>query len=441
MYICRGETQSLATATLGSKSMEAKFETVDENSSKRFYLQYRFPPSSVGEVGRVGIVNRREVGHGNLAERALLRTIPPPELFPYAIRAESLITESCGSSSMATVCSCSLAMLDAGVPLLSPVAGVAMGLILGEKSEDPPVILTDILGLEDALGTMDFKVAGNASGITTFQLDIKSEGLTLEILAKALNQAKIGRIQILNEMNICLSQPRTVKDSVPKILEFKIPPECLGKVIGPKGKTIQTIKETYNVNAINLEDDGSVQIESFSFESNNNVKEFILKMVEEVMNSDKKSRDNKRGGGSGDSSNGDNKPIIEKGPPPEIGMIYRNCTILSVHNFGVFVEISAGHEGLVHVSELDSKRVNEPEKSGFSVGTQIDVKYIGNNEKGQMRLSRRAVLLRDSPTSATGGPLTANPGAASAVATTTADSIPKFKKVSSASAEDLFNNP
>ena len=166
----RGETQAIATATLGSKAMEARFENLDELSTKSFYLQYRFPPSSVGEVGRVGGMNRREVGHGNLAERALLPCIPTKDDFPYSIRAESLITESCGSSSMATVCGCALAMLDAGVPLKTPVAGVAMGLILGEDERDEPVILTDILGLEDALGTMDFKVAGNETGITSFQV-------------------------------------------------------------------------------------------------------------------------------------------------------------------------------------------------------------------------------------------------------------------------------
>ena len=322
-------------------------------------------------------------------------------------------------------------MLDAGVPLVSPVAGVAMGLILGEKINEEPVILTDILGLEDALGTMDFKVAGNASGITTFQLDIKSEGLTLNILEKALLQAKIGRIEILNEMNKCLSTPKRIKDTVPKILEFKIPPDCLGKVIGPKGKTVQTMRETYEITSINLEDDGSVQVESFSHEKNQAVKEFIMKIVEEVSTKDKK----QRGGDRGDHDGDKEKKVIEMGPPPEMGMIYRNCKIISVHNFGVFVEISAGHEGLVHVSELDSKRVNEPEKAGFSVGKLIDVKYIGNNEKGQMRLSRRAVLLRDSPTNATGGPL--NP-----VGGVTGQSTGEIIKptISSASAEDIFNN-
>eukprot|EP00597_Dinobryon_sp_UTEXLB2267_P006313 CAMPEP_0170079124 /NCGR_PEP_ID=MMETSP0019_2-20121128/15589_1 /TAXON_ID=98059 /ORGANISM="Dinobryon sp., Strain UTEXLB2267" /LENGTH=821 /DNA_ID=CAMNT_0010292435 /DNA_START=140 /DNA_END=2602 /DNA_ORIENTATION=+ len=381
----RGETQALATATLGSKAMEARYETLDTLGSKRFYLQYRFPPSSVGEVGRVGGVNRREVGHGNLAERALLPSLPPGDVFPYSIRAESLITESCGSSSMATVCACCLAMLDAGVPLTSSVAGVAMGLILGEKSGDKPVILTDILGLEDALGTMDFKVAGNETGITTFQLDIKSEGLTLEILEEALLQAKRGRLHILQEMKSCLDSPRKLKDTIPKIMEFSIAPEALGKVIGPKGKTVQTLIETYGLVNINLEDDGSIQVESYSTEKNDLVKAAILKIVEESQ------------APSGGKRGGDKAAKEEPtGPPPEVGIIYRDCEVKGIHNFGVFVEVLPGYEGLIHISELDIKKVLNVESAGFVIGQKMDVKYLGKNEKGQMRLSRRAVLMRDS---------------------------------------------
>ena len=256
----RGETQSLSTATLGSKAMEMRVETLDSMSTKRFYLQYRFPPSSVGEVGRVGGIGRREVGHGNLAERALVACLPSAEAFPYSIRAESLITESCGSSSMATVCGCCLAMLDAGVPLSTSVAGVAMGLILGENEGDEPVILTDILGLEDALGTMDFKVAGNETGITTFQLDIKSEGLTIETLSRSLAQAKRGRLSILQNMRAALSEPRPLKASIPKILSFFVPSEALGRVIGPKGATVTKLIETHGLVNINLEDSGLVQV-------------------------------------------------------------------------------------------------------------------------------------------------------------------------------------
>ena len=256
----RGETQSVSTATLGSKAMEMRVETLDSMGSKRFYLQYRFPPSSVGEVGRVGGVNRREAGHGNLAERALVACLPAASDFPYSIRAESLITESCGSSSMATVCGCCLAMLDSGVPLKTHVAGVAMGLILGETSDEEPVILTDILGLEDALGTMDFKIAGNETGITTFQLDIKSEGLTPLTLQRALAQAKRGRLHILKHMRDALSGPRPLKDSIPKILSFMIPTEALGKVIGPKGATVTKLIETHKLVNINLDDSGLVQV-------------------------------------------------------------------------------------------------------------------------------------------------------------------------------------
>jgi polyribonucleotide nucleotidyltransferase len=238
-------------------------------------------------------------------------------------------------------------MLDAGVPLTSPVAGIAMGLILGEKAGEEPVILTDILGLEDALGTMDFKVAGNATGITAFQLDIKSAGLTLEILSEALVRAKEGRVRILAEMARVLAAPLQLKESVPKILEFTIPPDCIGKVIGPKGKTIQTIRETYVIREINVDDGGSVQIESLSHERNLEAKAFILKLCEETFKSDKRR-----------TERDEEKKVIELGPPPEVGLIYRECEIKSVHNFGVFVEVLTGYEGLVHVSELDVKRVS-----------------------------------------------------------------------------------
>eukprot|EP01041_Mallomonas_annulata_P004249 gene4249-8446_t len=417
----RGETQAIATATLGSKSMEAKFETVDQLGSKRFYLQYSFPPSSVGEVGRVGGINRREVGHGNLAERALLPAIPDATIFPYSIRAESLITESCGSSSMATVCGCCLAMLDAGVPLKSSVAGVAMGLILGDKEDDEPVILTDILGLEDALGTMDFKVAGNETGITTFQLDIKSEGLTIDLIEKALSQAKRGRLHVLSRM----------------ILEFKVPPETLGKVIGPKGKTIQMLIETYGVLNINIEDEGNVQVESFSMEKNEAVKAAIMKIVEEA-------GPRPRGEGNGTRDRKDEKAPL--GPPPEVGIIYKDCEVKGVHTFGVFVEILPGYEGLIHISELDVKKVPSPEQAGIVAGMKMDVKFLGVNEKGQMRLSRRAVLLREATTTS---PLanvnsnTTNTTTSSFVAST--NSSPTVSKIKpnpiSSAAEDAFSAP
>lgn len=350
----RGETQSISTATLGSKAMEARIETLDELTTKRFYLQYRFPPCSVGEVGKVTGTSRREVGHGNLAERALLPSLPGMDVFPYSIRAESLITESSGSSSMATVCGCSLAMLDAGVPLKQVVAGVAMGLILGEHADEPPVILTDILGLEDALGTMDFKVAGSEDGVTTFQLDIKCEGLTLEILQDALAQAKRGRVHILNEMIKALPGPKAMKSTIPRILSIKVDPEILGKIIGPKGKTVQGLIETHKLININLEDDGSIQIESFSEESNEAAKQAIIKITEEDSGN---KRGGPRGGGKKTANEGGEEVEVVKGPPPEDGLIYRERPITGVHNFGVFVEVVDGYEGLIHVSELDTKKV------------------------------------------------------------------------------------
>lgn len=359
--------------------MEAKYETLDELSSKRFYLQYKFPPCSVGEVGRVGGISRREVGHGNLAERALIPSIPSTDLFPYSMRAESLITESCGSSSMATVCGSCLALLDAGVPLKSMVAGVAMGLILGEDVNEEPVILTDILGLEDALGTMDFKVAGDDKGITTFQLDIKSDGLTIEILEKALEQARVGRLHVLDIMKQVINKPKPLKDTIPKILEFSVAIEFLGKIIGPKGKTVLGLIESFHVKDISISDNGNIQIESFDDNKNQLVKEAILKLISEGNEKSSKKKD-------------DEEP---KGEPPEIGLVYRDCEIVGVHNFGVFVKVINGHEGLVHVSELDVKRIPDPASAGFTIGMKLDVKCLGLNDKGQLRLSRRQVLLRD----------------------------------------------
>jgi polyribonucleotide nucleotidyltransferase len=229
----RGETQALATVTLGDKGSRQRLETLDGEDSKRFYLQYTFPPNSVGECGRIGAIGRREIGHGNLAERGILPVLPSEEEFPYTIRLESLITESCGSSSMASVCGGSLALFNAGVPLKRAVAGVAMGLLLPDELkrgadasslDEEAVILTDILGLEDALGTMDFKVCGDAKGITAFQLDIKCEGLSTSLLRKALMQAKSGRLHMLYHM--LKAQPKPAEEmapSVPKMLSLTIP--------------------------------------------------------------------------------------------------------------------------------------------------------------------------------------------------------------------------
>jgi polyribonucleotide nucleotidyltransferase len=261
----RGATQAIATATLGSNGMQQKGEDLDGETSKRFYLQYSFPPCSVGEVGRVGAPGRREVGHGNLAERALAPIIPPESSFPYSMRVESLITESSGSSSMASVCGGCLALMDAGVPIERIVAGVAMGLILDEDGGgDEPVILTDILGLEDGLGTMDFKVAGDATGISTFQLDIKCEGLSIETLERALEQARQGRMHILGEMQRAMPEARArLPSSVPKLVSVDVPTSSIGKLIGPGGKTIRSIIEEFGLNDMNVGDEGRVTLSGY----------------------------------------------------------------------------------------------------------------------------------------------------------------------------------
>jgi polyribonucleotide nucleotidyltransferase len=234
----RGETQALVTVTLGNKGMSQRTESLDGSDSKRFYLQYSFPPSSVGEVGRVGAPGRREIGHGNLAERALLPVIPSEEDFPYTLRVESMIMESCGSSSMASACGGSLALMDCGVPLKRHIAGVAMGLLLDE-AVDEPIVLTDILGLEDAFGTMDFKICGDAEGVTTFQLDIKCNGLTFPTLEKALRQAKEGRLHILKIMEEACPAPRAeMRGNVMRISQVKINPSFIGKLIGPQGRQV-----------------------------------------------------------------------------------------------------------------------------------------------------------------------------------------------------------
>ena len=425
---CRGETQAIATATLGGESMAAFTETLDGATNRRFYLQYRFPPSSVGEVGRVGgAVSRREVGHGNLAERALLPVIPDVNVFPYTIRGESLITESSGSSSMASVCGVCLAMLDGGVPLQRSIAGIAMGMLLpddnrvdhgGNKVTDAaaavaaPIILTDILGLEDALGSMDFKVAGDESGITAFQLDVKCTGLRLSTLRSALLQAKQGRIHILRQMQHHLAQPRALNARVPKLKRFMVPTEMLGKIIGPRGRTIQSLMETYAVEDIHVDDSGAIQIIANDQSKVDAVEKAILELIGDFAPSSAGSSGGISGGSSSSGSDPDGRGssfdgeqrggtglprrVVDKGPPPEVGMIYRQCPITGVQPFGVFVEITPGHEGLVHISELGLRRIASMEEEGYAVGQLMDVKYVGVNDRGQRRLSRRAVLLADS---------------------------------------------
>eukprot|EP00250_Pteridium_aquilinum_P012990 c21065_g1_i1 orf=186-3056(+) len=357
----RGETQALAVTTLGGDDMGQRLDNLTEIETKRFYLQYSFPPSSVGEAGRVGAPSRREIGHGVLAEKALECALPSEESFPYTIRLESTITESNGSSSMASVCGGCLAMLDAGIPLKHPVAGVAMGLILnssesGEDSE--PVILSDIIGAEDALGDMDFKIAGSENGITAFQMDIKVDGVDLKILEMALLQARDGRRHILGEMAKCQPPPaKKLSKYAPLIEVFKVEPEKINSVIGSGGKTVRSIIERSGVDSIDLEDDGSVRILARSAKSLQSAKSKILGLTLD----------------------------------PVVGTVYRDCEVKSIVSFGTFLEFAPGREGLCHISELSTQRLEKVEDV-LKVGDRIDVKLIEINSKGQIRLSHRALL-------------------------------------------------
>lgn len=349
----RGETQALAICTLGGAGMAQRYETIDEEGSQRFYLQYFFPPFSVGEVGRIGTPGRREIGHGKLAERALAATLPTKESFPYTIRLESNITESNGSSSMASVCGGCLAMMDAGVPIKRPVAGIAMGLIL---EGDDYVILSDILGIEDALGDMDFKITGDHSGITAFQMDIKVEGITIQIMEKALQQAKAGRIHILDKMlAVCPKYKEQMSVHAPRIETIQIKPSKIGTVIGPGGKQIRAITEETGVQ-IDIDDDGLISISASSLESIEQAKRIIHGLTAEI----------------------------------EIDRIYTG-KVTSIAPFGVFVEILPGREGLCHISEFDTARIADL-SSHVKPGDMINVKVLDINERGQVKLSRRATL-------------------------------------------------
>ena len=349
----RGETQSLAVCTLGGETSAQRYEDLNGDGLARFYLQYFFPPFSVGEVGRMGAPGRREVGHGKLAERALLSILPSQEEFPYVIRIESNITESNGSSSMASVCGGCLAIMDAGVPIKRPVSGIAMGLILeGEQY----AILSDILGTEDALGDMDFKVTGDAQGITAFQMDIKVEGITFEIMKAALAQAKEGRIHILQKMLAVCPKPKAEMSSyAPRIETVQIKPSKIGIVIGPGGKQIRAIVEETGAQ-INIDDNGLVSIASNSAEAMARAKEIIHNLTAEA----------------------------------EIGKIYHG-RIVSIKPFGYFVEI-IGKEGLCHISEISTKPLHNIHDAPFREGDMIDVKVLDVNDRGQIKLSHRAIL-------------------------------------------------
>lgn len=349
----RGETQALAVCTLGGETMAQRYEDLHGEGTQRFYLQYVFPPFSVGEVGRSGPPGRREVGHGKLAERALTACIPPKEKFPYTIRLESNILESNGSSSMASVCGGCLALMDAGVPLTRPVSGIAMGLIL---EGDQFVILSDILGMEDFLGDMDFKVAGDQEGITSFQMDIKVEGITLEIMRQALSQAKKGRIHILQKMLEACPKPKAeMSRYAPRIQTLQVKPSKIGTIIGPSGKMIRSIIEETGVE-IDINDDGLVSIASPDQASIEKALSIIESLVAEI----------------------------------EVGRVYQG-KVTSIAPFGVFVELLPGKEGLCHISEFDTQRINKLEDV-VKPGDTIPVKVLDINERGQLKLSRKATL-------------------------------------------------
>ncbi len=353
----RGETQSLAICVLGGEQMALRYEDLHGEGNSRFYMQYFFPPFSVGEVGRIGAPGRREVGHGKLAERALAAIVPSKDAFPYTIRLESNITESNGSSSMASVCGGCLAMMDAGVPIKRPVSGIAMGLLL---EKDRYAILSDILGVEDALGDMDFKVAGDREGITAFQMDIKVEGITIDIMRHALHQAKEGRIHILERMlEACPQSKKEMSVYAPRIETMKVKPSKIGVVIGPGGKQIRAIIEQTGAQ-IDISDDGTVSISSPSADKLEKAKEIIFGLTAEA----------------------------------EIGKIYQG-KIVSAVQFGLFVEILPGKEGLCHISELDAGRVETIEgfmkQENLSIGDTIPVMVLDINDRGQLKLSRKAV--------------------------------------------------
>ena len=351
----RGETQALVTATLGTSDDQQKIERVDGETYKRFLLHYNFPPFSVGEVKFLRGPGRREVGHGNLAERSLVPMVPGEEAFPYTLRVVSDILESNGSSSMATVCGATLALMDAGVPLKAPVAGVAMGLVM-EEDGDRYAVLSDIAGAEDHYGDMDFKVAGTADGITALQMDIKMTGVPAEVMREALAQARAGRLAILEAMQATIAAPReSISTYAPRIVTITIPVEKIRDVIGPGGKTIRSIVDRTGVK-IDVEDDGRVNVAS----ANEDAARKAISIIEELTAS----------------------PELDK---TYLGKVQR------ITDFGAFVEILPGIDGLLHVSEIAHYRVGEV-RDELQEGDQVLVKVINVDPSGKVRLSRKALL-------------------------------------------------
>ena len=348
----RGETQAIVVTTLGTERDAQRIDAIEGERMDAFMLHYNFPPYCVGETGRVGSPKRREIGHGRLAKRSLLAVLPDPEDFPYVIRIVSEITESNGSSSMATVCGTSLSLMDAGIQIKAPVAGVAMGLI---KEADDFAILTDILGDEDHLGDMDFKVAGTREGVTALQMDIKIEGINREIMEQALNQARRGRLHILDEMDRALPAPRAeMSDFAPRITTIRIPTDKIRDIIGKGGVTIRGIQESTGA-TINIDDDGTVTIAT----SDNSAAEAARKKIEQIT------------------------------ADVEEGTIYEG-RVVRLMDFGAFVNILPGKDGLVHISQISNERVNEV-SDVLSEGDVVKVKVLEVDRQGRVRLSMKAV--------------------------------------------------
>lgn len=349
----RGETQAMVVGTLGSERDEQHLEGLEGSEFRRFMLHYNFPPFCVGEVRFLRGPSRRDIGHGTLARRGIEAVLPSAEEFPYTMRVVSEVLESNGSSSMATVCGASLALMDAGVPIKAPVSGVAMGLI---KEDDKVVVLTDILGDEDHLGDMDFKVVGTGKGIVALQMDIKIEGVDREIMADALAQAKDGRLHILGRMEDALGTPREdVSDHAPKYVTIKIHPDKIRDIIGPGGKVIREMTAEFD-SKIDVEDDGTVKIFS----------------------------------GSNESAAGLVHRIEEMTAMPEVGRVYDGL-VRTIKDFGAFVQILPGTDGMVHISELANYRVNKVTDI-LKEGDQVKVKVIDVDGRGRIRLSRKAAL-------------------------------------------------
>jgi len=349
----RGETQALVVTTLGTSDDEQMLDTIDGESWKRYMLHYNFPAFSVGEVGRFGSPGRREIGHGALAERAIRPMIPEKDRFPYTIRIVSEILESNGSSSMASVCGGSLSLMDAGVPVEKPIAGIAMGLVIeGDRVE----VLSDILGAEDHLGDMDFKVTGTKDGITAFQLDTKIAGISDAVMMKALHQAKIGRIHILHVMNETIAVSRDdISPYAPKVTTITIPTDKIREIIGPGGKVVKRIQEESGAK-IEIEDDGTVRVIAVNTES----AEIALARIREIT------------------------------AEPEVGKVYEG-EVRSILAFGAFVQILPGKDGLLHISEIAHRRLERVEEE-LKVGDIVQVKVLEVNGDGKIRLSRKALL-------------------------------------------------